>query len=161
MKPVLSTLALAVLLCGCNAADDGTDDRTAIEDARDDASIGTPPPGDPGAASDQPPPPADDDAGDVGDDAEVPERFRGDWAADAAACDTRGHASRLHIGEEEIRFHESAGPIVSVAENGDELTVLARLTGEGETRDASYAFTLSGDGATLTDGNGFSRVRCR
>lgn len=94
------------------------------------------------------------------DVATVPERFRGDWAADADACTTPGHVSRLHIGSDRIRFHESEGPIVSVDERGDALTLVARLTGEGETRDASYAFSLSGDGNTLSDANGFTRQRC-
>src|SRR5690606_15033889 len=53
------------------------------------------------------------------DVATVPERFRGDWAADADACTTPGHVSRLHIGSDRIRFHESEGPIVSVDERGD------------------------------------------
>ena len=94
------------------------------------------------------------------DVATVPERFRGDWAADADACTTPGHVSRLHIGSDRIRFHESEGPIVSVDERGDALTLVARLTGEGETRDASYAFSLSGDGNILSDANGFTRQRC-
>ena len=163
MKAVLTTLALAALLCGCNAPDD---DRAAAGAAVDDATAGTPPPGDPNAASDQPPvPPIDDDLpGDDRDDVsevEVPERFRGDWAASAAACNQPGEVSRLHVGDDDIRFHESEGPIVSVSASGDTATIEARLTGEGETRVASYTFTLSADGNTLTDStNGFARVRC-
>lgn len=166
MKAALTTLALAALLCGCNAADD---DRAPPGAAVDDATVGTPPPGDPDAASDQPPPvptvdddlPGDDRDDDDRADVEVPERFRGDWAASAAACDRPGEVSRLHIGDDDIRFHESEGPIVSVSGSGDTTTVEARLTGEGETRLASYTFTLSADGNTLTDsGNGFARVRC-
>ena len=155
MKAVLTTLALAALLCGCNATDD---DRAAAGAAVDDATVGTPPPGDPNAASDQPPvPPVDDGIAEV----EVPERFRGDWAASAAACNQPGEVSRLHVGDDDIRFHESEGPIVSVSASGDTATVEARLTGEGETRVASYTFTLSADGNTLTDStNGFARVRC-
>lgn len=164
MKAVLTTLALAALLCGCNATDD---DRAAAGAAVDDATVGTPPPGDPNAASDQPPvPPIDDDLpGDDRDDdvseVEVPERFRGEWAASAAACNQPGEVSRLYVGDDDIRFHESEGPIVSVSGSGDTATVEARLTGEGETRVASYTFTLSADGNTLTDStNGFARVRC-
>lgn len=164
MKAVLTTLALAALLCGCNAPDD---DRAAAGAAMDDATVGTPPPGDPNAASDQPPvPPIDDDLpGDDRDDdvaeVEVPERFRGDWAASAAACDRPGEFSRLHVGDDAIRFYESEGPIVSVAGSGNTATIQARLTGEGETWVASYTFTVSGDGNTLTDStNGITRVRC-
>lgn len=162
MRNALAMLAVAALLCACNAPDDGTPDR-----AVDDATVGTPAPG-PEAASDQPPaPPAarypdddDDDAGhDIGD-IDVPERYRGDWAADAAACERRGDVSRLHIGDDDIRFHESSGPILNFTEDGRTLTLTARLTGEGETREATYAFTLSADGNTLADANGYARVRC-
>lgn len=154
MKTTLATLALATLLCGCNAADDGD---AAGRAAVDDATIGTPAPSDPRNASDQPPaePPAEPE-----DEMEVPERYRGDWAADAAACDRPGEVSRLHIGDDAIRFHESEGPIVSVEERDGTLAITARLTGEGETREASYAFTLSPDGNTLTDAGGYARQRC-
>src|SRR5690606_35176110 len=37
----------------------------------------------------------------------VPERFRGDYAADTPACSTSAHESRLTIGAWRIRFHES------------------------------------------------------
>jgi len=150
MKTTLATLALAAALCGCNAADDGNATARA---AVDDATIGTPAPSDPRDASDQPPAAPEDDA-------QVPERYRGDWAADAAACDRPGDVSRLHIDDDGIRFHESEGPILSVDERDGTLAISARLTGEGETREASYAFTLSADGNTLTDGSGYARERC-
>ena len=150
MKTTLATLALAAALCGCNAADDGNATARA---AVDDATIGTPAPSDPRDASDQPPAAPEDDA-------QVPERYRGDWAADAAACDRPGDVSRLHIDDDGIRFHESEGPILSVAERDGTLAISARLTGEGETREASYAFTLSPDGNTLTDAGGYARQRC-
>lgn len=158
MRNALAMLAVAALLCACNAPDDGAPDR-----AVDDATVGTPAPG-LDAASDQPPAPYpddddDDDGHDIGD-IDVPERYRGDWAADAAACERRGDVSRLHIGDDDIRFHESSGPIVNFTEDGSTLTLTARLTGEGETREATYAFTLSADGNTLADANGYARVRC-
>ena len=146
----LATLVLATLLCGCNAADDG--DATGRA-AMDDATIGAPAPSDPRNASDQPPVEPEDDV-------EVPQRYRGDWAADAAACERPGDVSRLHVDDDGIRFHESEGPIVSVDERDGTLAITARLTGEGETRDASYAFTLSPDGNTLTDAGGYARQRC-
>lgn len=156
MKATTMTLALAIALCGC---DGGEPARDSVPAAVDDARIGTPPPGDPDIASDQPPSlPGDEQV--EGNVATVPERFRGDWAANTDACTTAGHVSRLHIGSDSIRFHESEGPILSADGQGDELTLVARLTGEGETRDATYAFTLSGDGNTLSDANGFTRQRC-
>jgi hypothetical protein len=149
MKTTLATLALAALLCGCDTPDDGdVSGRTAM----DDATIGTPAPSDPRNASDQPPQPEDD--------VEVPARYRGDWAADAAACERPGEVSRLHIDDDGIRFHESEGPIVSAEERDGTLSITARLTGEGETREASYAFTLSPDRNTLTDAGGYARRRC-
>ena len=163
MKPVLTSLVLAALLCACSSSEDDTQaDVVAV----DDATIGTPPPGDPDNASDQAPtpPPTEEDARDgAGDDAgeaEVPARYRGEWAATAEACDRQGEVSQLVIGDDSIRFHESEGPVVSLVERGNELTLLARLTGEGETRDASYTYHLSADGNTLTDLNGFARQRC-
>ena len=162
MKPVLTSLVLAALLCACSSSEDDTQaDVVAV----DDATIGTPPPGDPDNASDQAPtpPPTEEDSRDGGDDAgeaEVPARYRGEWAATAEACDRQGEVSQLVIGDDSIRFHESEGPVVSLVERGNELTLLARLTGEGETRDASYTYHLSADGNTLTDLNGFARQRC-
>src|SRR5690606_26065415 len=157
MRNALAVLAVAALLCACNAPDDGAPDRAA------DATVGSP---GPDAASDQPPapPPArypedEDDGHDIGD-IDVPERYRGDWAADAAACERRGDVSRLHIDDDDIRFHESSGPILVFTEDGSSLTLTARLTGEGETREATYAFTLSADGISLADANCFARVRC-
>lgn len=126
MRNALAMLAVAALLCACNAPDDGAPDRAV------------------------------DDIGDI----DVPERYRGDWAADAAACERRGDVSRLHIDDDDIRFHESSGPILNFTEDGRTLTLTARLTGEGETREATYAFTLSADGNTLADANGYARVRC-
>lgn len=139
MKTTPTILVLSLLLAGCNA---------------------TPPPSAPdtgkdrGSAARSAPAPVPDAA------PAVPERYRGDWAADASACKRPGEVSRLHIGSDGIRFHESGGPIVSAEEHGDTLAITARLTGEGETRAASYAFTLSPDGSTLTDAGGYARRRC-
>lgn len=142
MRSFPATFALALLLCGCTAGDEGHAPSAA---AMDDIPGRTPP-------ADRGPP--------GGQDPSVPERYRGDWAADVAACERPGEVSRLSIGQREIRFHESEGPIVSVEESGDTLEIVARLSGEGETRDAAYAFTLSADGNTLTDATGYARQRC-
>jgi hypothetical protein len=140
MKTALTSLALTVLLCACTPGND----------------IGDAAPGDDAAGNDAPgETPADGAAA-----YDVPERYRGEWAATAEACDRQGEVTQLVIDDDSIQFHESEGPIVSLVERGSELTVLARLTGEGETRDASYTFRLSADGNTLTDLNGFARQRC-
>ena len=66
------------------------------------------------------------------------------------------------VGEDTIRFYESSGPVRSARMDGNELVVVVRLTGEGETRDATYRFRVSADGGTLTDaGSGLARQRCR
>ena len=148
MKTALTSLALAALLCACDAGEEHAPVDAA---AADDAATGTPPASEP-APRDQ----ERDDAAEVA----VPERYRGEWAATAEACDRPGEVSQLVIGEDSIRFHESEGPVLSLAERGSELTLLARLTGEGETREASYTFRLSADGDTLTDLHGFVRRRC-
>jgi hypothetical protein len=108
-----------------------------------------------GASADAPPPAA----GAI----TVPARFLGEWAIDAAACTSPGHESQLGITADRIAFHESNGTIQSVAGDDSNLTVVARLTGEGETREATYRFRLSADGRTLTDigsGTGMARQRC-
>lgn len=142
MRIFPATFALAVVLCGCSAADDSHAPRRA---AMDDAVERMPRPDRVRAADGAP---------------SVPERYRGDWAADAAACERRGDVSRLRIGQQDIRFHESEGPIVSVDDRGGTLELVAQLSGEGETREAAYAFSLSPDGNTLTDASGYARQRC-
>ncbi len=157
MKDRLEYLLLAFAITaasGCNADRAPANDAAApppqaSEPAAPPADT-TPPP------TDTPSPPSDGD-----DTATVPSRFRGNWATDAAACAVAGHESRLAIGADTIQFHESSGAITSVASGGNDLTVTAQLSGEGETREATYRFRLSDDGNTLTDiGGGMARHRC-
>jgi len=142
-------LAFAIAAAsGCNA------DRTPADDTSTPppqaSEPATPPP------TDTPPsPPSPDDS------TNVPARFQGNWASDAAACAMAGHESRLSIGADRIQFHESTGAITSVASGGNDVTITAQLTGEGETREATYRFRLSDDGNMLTDvGGGMVRHRC-
>src|SRR5688572_30565669 len=91
----------------------------------------------------------------------VPARFHGTWASDTAACGASGHESRLVVDADSLQFHESSGRVTSVAANGDDLSVGATLTGEGQSREASYRFSLSNGGDTLTDrDSGMVRKRC-
>jgi hypothetical protein len=143
-------LALAIIsLAGCNAPPAPAG---AAADARANADAGMPATA-PTAVDTQP---ANDPA--------VPARFLGEWAIDAAACARPGDESRLRIDPDRIAFHESSGAIVSAAGAAPDLTLVAELTGEGETRAATYRFRLSGDGNTLTDtsggGMGMVRQRC-
>lgn len=154
-RHLIPALAIAISAAGCSA------ERTPA-DATANASpttAGTSAP--PATGNGTPAPPVDDVP--VADGTTVPARFLGEWAIDAAACTSPGHESQLSIGADRIAFHESSGTIQSVASDDADLTVVAQLTGEGETREATYRFRLSGDGNTLTDissGMGMARQRC-
>ncbi|QSX77846.1 hypothetical protein [Agrilutibacter solisilvae] len=94
-------------------------------------------------------------------EAALPARFQGTWAIDTAACAVPGHESRLVLSGDRVKFHESEGAIRSVAVNGDDVTLVAMLTGEGQTREASYRFSLSGDATLVDRDGGLVRTRCR
>jgi hypothetical protein len=152
-RHLIAALAIAMAAAGCSA------ERTPAG-----ASADAPPPAaDTGvrAANEAPAPPVNDVP--AADATTVPARFVGEWAIDAAACTSPGHESQLGITTDRIAFHESSGTIQSVAGDDSNLTLVARLTGEGETREATYRFRLSADGRTLTDigsGTGMARQRC-
>jgi len=164
MKLLLLALAIAALMA-CNDATPPSDATPTTPPAADtppaDAAPPPPPNGDTGV-----PPVVDgdnDDADDSGDDVAgtIPARFHGEWNTDAAACGSGSNDSRLVIAADTIRFYESSGPVQSASVDDNELTVVVRLTGEGETRDATYRFRLSADGRTLTDADsGLARQRC-
>ena len=166
MKSLLSALSLAfaiAALAGCNDAAMPTDAPSATPPAADapPADAAPPPPGN----GDTGVPPVDDDLddNDADDDAvsTIPASFQGEWNTDAAACGSGSNESRLVISADTMRFYESSGPVQSVSVDDNELTVVVRLTGEGETRDATYRFRLSADGNTLTDADSaLARQRC-
>src|SRR3546814_12574241 len=115
----------------------------------------------PAQAQSAPPEPAPA-SGDQDDTNLVPRRFQGDYAADTPACTTPAHESRLTIGAWRIKFHESSGAITAVegGGRGGDITITTALTGEGETRQATYHFNLSDEGQTLTDNDsGMKRPR--
>lgn len=91
----------------------------------------------------------------------IPERFQGTYAVDANACGQAGHESRLILSDDRIQFHESSGTVTQGATEADTLRVTADMTGEGETRQATYRFALAADGSQLRDlDHGMVRVRC-
>lgn len=91
----------------------------------------------------------------------VPAQFQGEYATDTRACNSPAHESRLTIGAWRIRFHEGSGAIIAVESGRNALTITAELSGEGETREATYHFNLSDDGQILTDrDSGMKRQRC-
>lgn len=153
MKHLVLAFAMAAM-AACNAEPADDDATPPSADATSPTADTAPPPSTDGTTG--APPPHDTDA-------TVPVAFQGDWAADAAACASAGDESQLSIGSDHIRFHESSGTITSVASGTTDITIVALLTGEGETREATYRFGLSGDGTTLTDlgsGTGMVRQRC-
>ena len=150
-------LAMAILVvAGCSAPRAPTDaaaDASPPNNATDAPTTTTPAPA-AAAARDTTP---------ATDRSKVPARFQGEWATNAAACASPGHESHLRIDADRIAFHESSGPILSFAGDDSDFTIVAQLTGEGETRKATYRFRLSADGNTLTDtrsGTGMVRQRC-
>lgn len=91
----------------------------------------------------------------------VPKRFQGTFALSEQACGESGHESHLALSSDRIQFHESSGPIEQADVAGDTLHVVARVTGEGETRQATYRFELVENGRQLRDlDHGMIRVRC-
>jgi hypothetical protein len=150
-RPIVLILAICAI-AGCNAPRPPADAAADTPPAAVDADLP--------AANPAPAPEADDTPATDGNT--VPVAFQGEWATDAAACTSPGHESQLRIDADRIAFHESSGAIQSVASDGASLTIVAQLTGEGETREATYRFRLSDDGNMLTDaGSGVGMVRKR
>jgi len=161
MKLLLLALAIAALMA-CNDATPPSDATPTTPPAADTPPADAAPPPPPTGV-----PPVDDNDNDDADDGDddvagtIPARFHGEWNTDAAACGSGSNDSRLVIAADTIRFYESSGPVQSASVDDNELTVVVRLTGEGETRDATYRFRLSADGRTLTDADsGLARQRC-
>jgi hypothetical protein len=94
----------------------------------------------------------------------VPASFQGEWVADPKGCTSKPDDSRLTIGTDRIRFHESSGAIKAVVMQGElDLALIAEMSGEGETWLDYRHFRLSADRASLTDVTqepGFVRHRC-
>ena len=96
----------------------------------------------------------------------VPPAFLGEWNYDLPACGKGTDDSRLHITPNSLRFWESSGPILSVKVHSTrEISLTARLSGEGETWTTDLRYRLSADGkelADITEGetDPFVRKRC-
>jgi uncharacterized membrane protein len=93
----------------------------------------------------------------------IPAAFHGTYAASAEGC-ARGDETRMTVAAGELRFHESAGSVRSVAmEAPGRIRVAADFQGEGERWSADHRLILSADGSRLTvSGRGveLARVRC-
>lgn len=111
------------------------------------------------AVSPAPPPPPPPLPGNARQD-QIPVDFRGEWNARLQDCGAGRSDTRLIIGGRTIRFYESRGDVTSVTREGPRaISVQARYTGEGETRNRTTRLVLSGDSNRLTI-DGLSRQRC-
>ena len=95
----------------------------------------------------------------------VPKPFQGEWNARLEDCGTGMNDSRLVIGETEVSYFESGGPVLAAVTQGPELALILELSGEGETWMTTAQFNLSPDGQQLPDANRFAeapmvRYRC-
>lgn len=92
----------------------------------------------------------------------VPAEWRGLWAAGKSDCETG--ESRLVIEGDRLTFWESSGRVSRVTGQGDQITIEAEMTGEGEVWKDSFRFVKSADGQyidmLLDDGASFRRFRC-
>ena len=98
-------------------------------------------------------------------DVAVPERFAGTWAGSSASCGSDTDYLALRLTSRRISYWESAGPIKAVVVRGNEIALIAELSGEGETWLSTAKFELSPDGRMLTDrlsipGKDIVRYRC-
>lgn len=142
-----ATAALAA--CGGTGTSGAADDQQAAEAPPARTAAAAPPPRPAVAAPGAP------------GEARVPARFHGHYAVDDAACTSPGAESRLVLRADRIEFHESAGPVRSASAEGNMLTLVVELTGEGGAREAAYQFGLAEDGGSLHDlANGLARRRC-
>jgi len=98
-------------------------------------------------------------------DVTVPTRFVGNWAGSPESCGSDADDLVLRLAPRHISYWESAGPIRAAVVRGDEIALIAELSGEGETWLSAIKFELSPDGRMLIDrasvpGNEVVRYRC-
>lgn len=92
----------------------------------------------------------------------IPKEWQGVWAANRTDCETG--ESRLGIEADKLTFYESTGQVTGATGQGDQVTIEAEMTGEGEVWKDSFRFVKSVDGQyidmLLDDGAAFRRHRC-
>ncbi len=92
--------------------------------------------------------------------ATIPARFHGVYSRDGE-CGDMGTDSRLVIHADTVVFHESRGRVLRAHGDGDSLKLVLSLAGEGQVREAAYAFRRAAAGEQLVDTeNAMTRVRC-
>lgn len=90
----------------------------------------------------------------------LPDGFRGEWNANRAQCGSGRGETRLVIGPDWVRFHESDGTVTAVRKQNDRIvTIAAAFTGEGQQFARTIRMELSPSGQDLTI-EGLVRHRC-
>ena len=92
----------------------------------------------------------------------VPPRFQGIWLQNLKSCAEPGEGY-FRLSEREVIGYESKGPIKALVVRGNELALIAEMSGEGETWLSVDLFELSQDGKTLVDKQSYppiTRFRC-
>lgn len=94
--------------------------------------------------------------------AEIPTGFRGRWDASQEACGRPTSEMRLVVSAASLRFYESVGQVTAVRQDGEDVAVDLRTTGEGETRTETRTLSMTSDGRLEVESGGTSatRVRC-
>ena len=82
----------------------------------------------------------------------VPTQFIGNWGSNRANCGKPADDLALRIQDGRISYIDSSGPLKAIVTSGHfDLALIIELSGEGQTWLAIEQFSLSKDGATLTD----------
>ncbi len=80
----------------------------------------------------------------------VPVRYQGEWHGQLANCANAKDPTRVIIAADHLQINDLAGPVQASSTSGPQLTVVANLTGEGQTLQRVFAFDLSDDNSQLT-----------
>ncbi len=96
----------------------------------------------------------------------VPPAFLGEWRYEVKDCRNDADDSKMFIRPNRLEFYASEGSILSVKiHSAREVSITARLSGEGETSDEVVRLRMSADGRSIADVSDgevepFTRKRC-
>ena len=96
----------------------------------------------------------------------VPPAFLGEWRYEVKDCRNDADDSKMFIRPNRLEFYASEGPILAVKVHSPrDISITARLSGEGETHTGVTCLRLSADGKSIADvtdpiGPPFTRKRC-
>lgn len=162
-----SSLALLLLIAGCNQSSDNSADQTGVvanildqtlpnvEEAPPAANAITPV--EPTPKIDTPPP----EAAPAG---LIPAAMQGNWTGVQDRCGDRSADLELTVTPDRLLFHESVGTVKGVTQSEDgRAAVDAAFTGEGQSWTRTLALRTSPDGKALiivNDRKAVTRKRC-